>query len=335
MSIRLPKQKHMNRFFGTGLLGLGLSFLIPWTCLSQIVYKSRKEYQQKHEPSGGIWVGAGQAGKNSFAEFTAACDSVKLPYLYMDYVGLDKLDTAKLRTRIRNWQSFPWKVMPQIGLSMTYDGKAELHYEDKVAAGLYDAEIDMLTTELGRFSGPVMIRLGYEFNGHWNGYQPESFRKAYRHVAGKLRKALGSNLSLVWCAALDGDRHDFEDFYPGDDVVDWWGIDVFGANHFQHPALAPFLKQADQHHRPVLIGECSPRRVSVQLGKESVEKWFKPFFQMLAENPGIKGISYIYWDWSKTPWADWGDGRFGTNPETRAFVTQELRNPIFFGSGKK
>jgi hypothetical protein len=325
----------MNQLKSSFCLVLLLLLQPVSTVFSQISYKPRKEYNQKLEPKGGIWVGAGQSGKNAFTEFTTASDSVKLPYFYMDYVGLDKFDTVKFRSRIRDWKSFPWKVVPQLGLSMTYDGKPKLHYEDKVAAGLYDNQIDLLAEELAKFSGPVMVRLGYEFNGHWNGYQPESFRKAYRHVAEKLRKKLGQNLSLVWCAALDGENHDFEAFYPGDDVVDWWGIDVFGEKHFKHPALAPFLEKADKHGRPVLIGECSPRRLSVQLGKESVEKWFQPFFQMLADNPGIKGISYIYWDWSKTPWADWGDGRFGKNQETKSFVIGELQNPIFLGSGKK
>jgi hypothetical protein len=108
-------------------------------------------------------------------------------------------------------------------------------------------------------------------------------------------------------------------------------VDVFGEKHFNHKALQPFLDSAHAHRRPVLIGETSPRRISVQLGKESVQRWFRPFFEMMASNAGIKGFSYIYWDWSKTRWSDWGDGRFGENEETKAFVIQELKKPIFNG----
>ena len=286
----------------------------------EIKYRTRHEYGQRLEPKGKILVGAGQASFKAFDDFINASDSVVYPHIYMDYDGLDKLKREKIKNSIRKWMEYPFEIIPQIGLSMTHDGNPEKHYEQIIAKGLLDSNIEGYAEEISKYPGKIMIRLGYEFNGHWNGYQPDSFKLAYIRVANILRKKLNNRLALVWCMALDGDRFDFMKYYPGDAFVDWWSVDVFGEKHFTHPALRSFLDSAHKHKKPVLIGESTPRKVSVQLGMESVNKWFYPYFEMMAKNPGIKGFSYIYWDWSKTRWADWGDARFGENADTKKFV---------------
>jgi hypothetical protein len=313
----------------------GLFLLVHTFTLAQWIYKQRHEYKQTLEPEGKILTGAGQSNLASYENFVSACDSSIFPDIYMDYFNLDNWKKERLENKIRDWQKFPWPVIPQIGLAMTYDGEPEKHFEKKVAEGLYDSTITAFAEGLQAWKGNLMIRLGYEFNGHWNGYEAEPFKSAYRRVAHILRKKFGDRLALVWCMALDGDNHDFMAFFPGDDVVDWWSVDVFGEKHFSHKALQPFLDSAHAHKRPVLIGECSPRKVPVQLGQESVDRWFSPFFKMMADNPGIKGFSYIYWDWSKTRWADWGNGRFGENPLVKAYVLGELKKEVFGGKRKR
>lgn len=292
-------------------------------------YLPRHRYFQNGEPENEILIGAGQANLASFLEFAGATDSLYLPEIYMDYVNLKQISKDKISARVAGWKKVNWEIIPQIGLSMTFDGEPERRFEHEVDAGALDSNIVILGRTLAQFQGKMMIRLGYEFNGHWNGYIAKDFIPAYRRVAQMLRTHLGDKLILVWCMALDGSQHNFMDFFPGDDVVDWWSVDVFGETHFRHPALKPFLDSAHAHKRPVLIGECTPRKIPVQLGQESVDRWFKPFFNMIAQNPGIKGFSYIYWNWAKTPWSDWGDGRFGKNEVVKSYVNNELKNPIF------
>ena len=294
-----------------------------------IEYLPRYEYGQRLEPKNKIISGAGQAGIQYFNEFIQASDSVVKPEILMDYYGLEKPNFKHLEEAMQKWKSYPWPVIPQIGLAMTHDGNPEKHYEQAIAEGKLDKNIEDFANMLSKYEGNVMVRLGYEFNGHWNGYRPDSFKLAYQRVAKVLREKLGERLALVWCMAIDGDRHDFANFYPGDEYVDWWSVDIFGEKHFTHPALKPFLEEAHKHKKPVLIGECTPRKVSVQLGQESVNRWFRPFFELMASQPGIKGFSYIYWDWSKTRWAEWGDGRFGENPITKKFVVSELKKKVF------
>ena len=73
---------------------------------------------------------------------------------------------------------FPKYTVVQLGLSMT--GGAEKPYEHEVAAGKYDANLSELFKGLKALDVPVYVRIGYECNGPWNGYEPESYQKAFR-----------------------------------------------------------------------------------------------------------------------------------------------------------
>ena len=81
----------------------------------------------------------------------------------------------------------------------------------------------------------VFLRAGYEFDGMWNCYNPDSYKAAFRHIALALKKAQADNVAMVWQSAawpspqFAGDRahlYDHNDpnhiskWYPGDDVVD-------------------------------------------------------------------------------------------------------------------
>ena len=65
-----------------------------------------------------------------------------------------------------------------------------------------------------------------------------TFPKAFRKLVLGLRQRGVTTFATVWCYEPDGPG-DFADstakgwkWYPGDDVVDWFGLDVFPADHF-------------------------------------------------------------------------------------------------------
>ena len=66
----------------------------------------------------------------------------------------------------------------------------KLSYEQDVAAGLHDEQIENLVKSLRVYGRPVFLRIGYEFNGQWNGYEPEeSFVSAWRRIVDAVRAA--------------------------------------------------------------------------------------------------------------------------------------------------
>ena len=102
----------------------------------------------------------------------------------------------------------------------------------------------------GNWGKPVFIRFAHEMNGSWypwsewndlnknmrrdageeTGFTAANYVQMYRNVALMFRR-YAPNAALIWCpnsGLLGGDKRDvFRPFYPGDDVVDWVGLDVY------------------------------------------------------------------------------------------------------------
>lgn len=113
----------------------------------------------------------------------------------------------------------------------------------------YDAT-EAFARAAGAWGKPMFIRFAHEMNGNWypwaewidknrnmardpgeeTGFTAADYRAAYRNVALMFRK-YAPNAALVWCpnsGLLGGGRRDvFKPFYPGDDVVDWAGLDIY------------------------------------------------------------------------------------------------------------
>jgi hypothetical protein len=277
--------------------------------MSSSAYQKRAFYGARLEPEDGVLHGAGQSAE-AFETYCSLVEDIGRPLQQMFYLGvggrIEKLKErlASMKAEMDRYPTIP--LMPQIGLSMTVDGTPEKHYEDKVAAGDYDETLNCLFDGLSDFGRPFFLRIGYECNGPWNGYPPESYIEAFRHVTALLR-AHGAPAATVWCV----EPHDIEkvyDWYPGDDVVDWWSVDWFDPDHMSKST--EFLRRAEAHRKPVMIGESSPRDLGTEDPEERWEKWYKPYFETIRQFPGIKSFCYINWNWTQYPmWSYWGDSR--------------------------
>ena len=289
------------------------AILVAVTQLAVQPIQSRLNTGAILEPVGEIINGAGQ-DPAAFVNYWNVMPAQGKPAIFMTYIGLrdvtsDWADALK-GDLMRNADKF---VIPQIGLSMTVDGTPSAHYEQDVAAGLYDNQIAMFIDGLQSLAIPAYIRIGYEFNGvSWNGYQPATYKTAFMRITNMIR-ARGIEVAAVWCFAMDGVMN-FQDYYTGDASVDWWAIDIFSANHFTDPNAQRFLDSARAHHKPVMIGETTPRSVGVLNGQQSWNQWFTPFFTFIHAHPEVKAFGYIDWNWSQYPqWQDWGDARIEQN----------------------
>ncbi len=116
------------------------------------------------------------------------------------------------------------------------------------------------------------------------------------------------NVALVWQSKGNGsNQKTLEEWYPGDDIVDWVGYSYFGQPDQE------MLTFARIHSKPVFIAEATPVRQTDNLyfssdlkNKELQEiiweKWFVPFFRTTKDNSDvIKAFSYINSDWSSQP----------------------------------
>lgn len=294
-------------------------------CVHQARFKPRHYYGAKLEPVAHVLHGAGQSRLTDVLAYEKAIDPHK-PVIFMDYFNV-KGDPAEFVEQLRRKLALlPHFAVVQLGLSMTSDGKPKFHYEHEVADGLHDQHLHQLFTSLRDLGVPVYLRIGYECNGPWNGYEPKNYVRAFQHVVTILRQ-YDAPIATVWCPHPSTVSSAMP-YYPGDEWVDWWAVDLFGAHEI--PACQPLLSLAHQHRKPVMIGESTPHTVGVHGGRASWDGWFAPYFQLIRDYPNIKAFCYINWDWSHFPqWQDWGDARLQQNPVVADLYRREMTCPLY------
>lgn len=194
-----------------------------------------------------------------------------------------------------------------------------------IAAGDFEAQINALHEALSNLNRPVFLRIGYEFDGPHNHYPPDSFVRAYRVIAKAMRQ--NRDILLVWHSyAMLPTYKDIpvEDWYPGNDVVDWIGVSFFqvGTEGFHTgPNREKLLEIARAKGKPVLIGEASAirytRRQKTLSGQAYWDYWYKPYFEFIEAHPEIRAASIIHVNWdsqNQHKVLEWGDCRISADP---------------------
>ena len=188
--------------------------------------------------------------------------------------------------------------------------------EEKVAAG----ELDHNIKKLGDFlkslgQRPVFLRIGYEFDGHpWNHYDKASWLAAYKRIKDQLDAQGVTNTAYVWqSVGWVSDPYELEEWYPGDDYVDWCAFSFF--DRWREVQMIDFARKKG---KPAFIAEASATISSPtskfdgktketilsnpEQAQEAWEKWFVPFFDMIESNQDvIKAIHYINCNWKVRP----------------------------------
>jgi hypothetical protein len=192
--------------------------------------------------------------------------------------------------------------------------------EDKVGEG----ERDDLIKRLGEFflelgDRPVFLRIGYEFDGYdWNHYEVEPYKAAFRRIKDVLDGMGVQNVAYVWQSTGWGPTVEhLEEWYPGDEYVDWTGYSFF--SRWDEQKMIEFSRSKG---KPVFIAEATPTistettkvdgvtketiLSNPQQAEEAWEKWFTPLFTTIDENPDVvKAVSYINAHWKSRPmWKD-------------------------------
>lgn len=192
---------------------------------------------------------------------------------------------------------------------------------DGIITGTYDSYIVGYANAVKSWGKPLFIRLGHEMNGDWypwggknngagtlNGFGdpvkadgPERFVAAYRRVH-RLFDSIGvKNVSWIWCpnngSAPDESWNQPENFYPGDDVVDWIGLDGYNWGTSQswsgwssfYDTFKGIYNKFKTSPKPLMIAEFA----STELGGDK-GKWIREaYLYNKLVFPRVKAITWF------------------------------------------
>lgn len=193
---------------------------------------------------------------------------------------------------------------------------------------IINGDSDTRLNELGGWikaqERPVFLRIGYEFDGPHNHYDPEQFKKAWVYIVEYFDGLGVKNVAYVW-QAYGMNTPNIERWYPGDVYVNW-----IGYSHFDEPRPGEnILEFASAHNKPVMIAEAAPRTdLKIGDGITHWNSWYKPLFETIHNNDRIKALAYINVDWDSQPmWQGqgWGDSRVQVNDLVMEYWQNEIQ----------
>lgn len=193
---------------------------------------------------------------------------------------------------------------------------------NNIISGARDNDID----ELGRWiiasNRPIFLRIGYEFDGSWNGLDPDDYKEAWKYIVHRFDDLQVTNVAYVWQSA-GINTSNIERWYPGDEYVNWVGYSHFtGDNPGQ--SIRDFT---ETHNKPIMIAEAAPRVDLKTIEGDFIwNYWYDPLFNKIDEHINIKALAYINADWeSQSMWTGqgWGDSRVEVNDYVKTKWVQE------------
>ncbi len=208
----------------------------------------------------------------------------------------------------------------------------------QIAAGAIDTSLHSFAHEAASWGRPFFYRLDWEMNGNWmafgpgqNGNTDQSFIAMWQHVVRLFRQNGAHNAQFVFSpnTICSGACTDFTPMYPGNDYVDWVGLDgynwgnvhtsshwdsfttIFGPSYHKLVALAP--------SKPVMIAETA----STEQGGNKATWITQTFFRDIPNNfPLIKLI--VWFDFNKE--TDW---RVNSSPAALQAYRSVVQSPLY------
>jgi hypothetical protein len=115
------------------------------------------------------------------------------------------------------------------------------------AAGDYDKYYRELAQHLIAAGQPdAALRLGWEFNlqtSRWSTGDSSSFISYWRRIVAAMRAVPGQRFQFDWNPNNGHNKYDAVHYYPGDDVVDYVGVDAYDVSYAFH--TYPYPKSCD------------------------------------------------------------------------------------------
>lgn len=221
-------------------------------------------------------------------------------------------------------------AIPYIRLMLRSDGEqnqAEPVYNlPAILSGQFDADLEDWGAAAAAFGTPLLAEWGTECNGEWFSWNgiwngggttdgfgdperadgPERFVAAYQHIVDIIRGEDAGNVTWVFHVNApdvpDEAWNRFENYYPGDDYVDWLAISVYGAGTPMDTGVESFREQLDTEYqrldalaadKPIIVAEMGS---SAKNADTSPEDWTAAALTDLFNVRWPRIIGFAWWN---------------------------------------
>ncbi len=212
--------------------------------------------------------------------------------------------------------------------------------------GKFDTNFEMWAIAAKEYKRPVFFRPFHEMNGNWYPWDgthnggavdgPAKFIQAWKHIHNIFAKAGATNVTWVWNINAenipDETWNSSNNYYPGDDYVDWIGIDGYnwGTTNgsswktFDQIFLSSYSDIVARYlTKPIMIGEmgCS------DIGGDKSSWITDSFAAMKSKYPAIK--AYNWFNINKE--TDW---RIDSSSDAKAAIKSAMGDDYYLGDIK-
>lgn len=194
---------------------------------------------------------------------------------------------------------------------------------DAIINGSYDSYIIGYANQVKTWGKQLFIRPGHEMNGDWYKYGgqnngggsltgfgdptkadgPERFIAAYRRIVDLFNSQGVTNVTWVWCpnngSAPNAEWNTYHAYYPGDEYVDWVGMDGYNFGTTQSwstwleffTIYNNFYHELEIYNKPMMIAEYASVEDAQNVNRKA--DWIK--YAYLYTKAVFKKIKAITW----------------------------------------
>lgn len=187
-----------------------------------------------------------------------------------------------------------------------YDKTKKIADLKLIANGTWDEYFKQSALAIKQFGGPVFISINHEMNGNWYPYSqayPGSrttaadYKAAWRRIVDIFNSNGATNVAWVWSPNVpDVGGVPYQDYYPGDNYVDWVGVSLYSGND---PRAMDGIYKQFSARKPFFITEwaTAPEQNRYNAKFPGEVAWVKEFFETLNQNyPRVRAISWFNWN---------------------------------------
>ena len=172
--------------------------------------------------------------------------------------------------------------------------------------GNFDAYIRRWAQDSQAWGHPYFLRFAHEMNGNWNpwseqvnGNRPGQYVLAWKHMHDIFRAQGATNVTWVWSPNVEYTGSiALRELYPGDDYVDWVGMDGYNWGTVSSHSWQSFSQVFEQTYHDILALTSRPLMVAETASTElagNKASWISDAFatQIPDNFPRIKAVIWF------------------------------------------